>query len=156
IVNDGVRVDSAEGPYTTGSAVETPIAPAHGAAITPANQLDGARPGDGATYTIHVANTSFAPDSYTMSSSGGPFPVTFLDPTCTTPEPTTPTVAAGASTDVCVKVDVPSTATDSALNVATVTATSVGDPSVSGSATVTTQAVTLATILVDEDQNIPD
>ena len=57
---------------------------------------------------------------------------------------------------MCVKVDVPADATDSETNVATVTATSVGDPSVSGSATVTTLAVTDATLLVDEDGNSPD
>jgi uncharacterized repeat protein (TIGR01451 family) len=156
IKNDGVRVASAEGPSTTGSAVVTTIAPAYGVRLTPPNQTDGARAGSSVTYPVTVVNIGFTPDSYTLSSSGGRFAVSFLDATCTTPQTTTPTVAPGASTTVCVKVDVPADTTDNETNVATVTATSVGDPSVSASTTVTTLGVTDATLLVDEDGNSPD
>jgi hypothetical protein len=54
-----------------------------------------------------------------------------------------------------VRVSVPAGAT-SGTSTATVTATSVGSPGVSAAATVKTIAVTLDTLLVDEDGNIPD
>jgi len=63
---------------------------------------------------------------------------------------------AGGTTDVCVKVAVPGTATDGATNTATVTATSVGNTSASASASVTTIAVTKDWLLVDEDGNNPN
>jgi hypothetical protein len=55
-----------------------------------------------------------------------------------------------------VKVDVPGGAADGDLNTATVTATSIGSPSVAASGTVKTIAVTKDWLLVDEDGNIPD
>ena len=65
-------------------------------------------------------------------------------------------MAPGGTTDVCVKVDVPSGAVNGAVNTATVTATSVGSPTVSASATVITIAVAVDTLLVDEDGNAPN
>src|SRR6185503_10270693 len=41
IVNDGVKVTSAQGPYTTGSPFITPIAPPYAVTIAPATQTDG-------------------------------------------------------------------------------------------------------------------
>jgi photosystem II stability/assembly factor-like uncharacterized protein len=155
IVNDGVRATSAEGPFTTGSPVITKLAPAYAVSLAPATQTDGARPGTSVTYQVNVKNLGFTPDSYTMSSSGGTYPVSFLDATCTTPLTTTPTVPAGSQAAVCVRVSVPAGAT-SGTSTATVTATSVGSPGVSAAATVKTIAVTLDTLLVDEDGNIPD
>src|SRR5947208_8508250 len=133
-----------------------PIAHPFGASIAPATQTDGARAGNSVTYTAKVRNLGFNNDSYTMSSSGGTYPVSFFAPDCTTALTTTPSVAAGATTDVCVKVDVPGGASDGDTNTATITATSVGDPSVSGSATVKTIAVTKDWLLVDEDGNGPN
>ncbi|MFI5706718.1 hypothetical protein [Kribbella sp. NPDC051620] len=154
IVNDGIRAQSAQGPYTTGSPVTTRIAPAYGVSLTPATQIDGGRPGTVVTYTETVRNLGFTPDSYTLASSGGTDPVSFFDATCTTPQSTTPTVAPGATTSVCVKVAVPAGATGT--NTATITATSVGSPGVSAAATIKTVAVTVDTLLVDEDGNAPD
>jgi uncharacterized repeat protein (TIGR01451 family) len=156
IVDDGYAATSAQGPSTTGSPTITPIAPAFAVSVSPATQTDGARAGQSVTYIVTVKNLGFTTDSYTMSSSGGTFPVSFFDSTCTTPLTTTPSLTAGASTNVCVKVDVPSTATNGQTSTATITATSVGSPTVSASATVTTIAVTVDTLLVDEDGNSPD
>src|SRR5207237_8683892 len=64
--------------------------------------------------------------------------------------------SAGGRTNVCVKVSGPANATNGNVNTATVTATSVGNPGVSRSATVKTIAVTRDTLLVDEDGNGPD
>jgi hypothetical protein len=122
--------------------------------MTPATQTDGGRPGTTVTYTDTVKNLGFTTDRYTLSSSGGTYPVSFFDASCSTPQTTTPSVAAGAATDVCVKVSVPAGATGTST--ATVTATSVGSSAVSASATVKTIAVTLNTLLVDGDNNSPD
>lgn len=129
-------------------------APAYGVSLTPATQIDGGKPGTSVSYTETVRNLGFTADSYTLASSGGTDPVSFFDATCTTPQPTTPTVAAGATTTVCVKVAVPTGATGT--NTATITATSVGSPGVSATATIKTIAVTVDTLLVDEDGNAPD
>jgi photosystem II stability/assembly factor-like uncharacterized protein len=154
IVNDGVRAVSAQGPLTTGSPVITPIAPPYAVGVTPATQTDGARPGSSVTYKNTVRNLGFTTDSYALSSTGGTFPVSFYDQSCTTPQPTTPSLTPGAATTVCVKVDIPAGAT--ATNTATVTATSTGSPGVSASATLTTLPVTKDTLLVDGDGNIPN
>lgn len=156
IVNDGSKATSAEGPSTTGSPTVTPLAAPYAVAVTPVTQTDGARVGQSVSYTLHVQNRGFQTDSYTLSSSGGTFPVSFFDATCTTSITSTPSVTAGATTDVCVKVAVPAGASNGATSTATVTATSVGSPSVSASSTVKTIAVAVDTLLVDEDGNGPD
>jgi len=156
IVNDGVTATSAEGPSTTGSPAVTPIAPPYGVIIAPASQTDGARAGQSVTYHVTVKNLGFNSDSYTMSSSGGTYAVTLYDSTCTSTLTTTPTVAAGGTTDVCIKVAVPGGASDGDSSTATVTATSVGNPAVAASGSVKTIAVTKDWLLVDEDGNDPD
>jgi uncharacterized repeat protein (TIGR01451 family) len=156
IRNDGYAASSAQGPSTTGSPTITPIAPPFDVTLTPAAQTDGARAGDSVTYPLTVENVGFNSDSYTLSSSGGAYPVSFFDATCTTPQATTPTLLPGDSTDVCVKVDVPAGAANGDTSTATITATSVASPTVSGTATVTTIAVTVDTLLVDGDGQIPD
>ena len=156
ITNDGLRATSAEGPSTTGSPVVTPLAPPYAVSVAPATQTDGARVGSSVTYQVAVTNLGYTSDSYALSSSGGTDTLSFLDATCTTPISTTPTVSAGGTANVCVKVAVPSNATDGDTSTATIVATSVGSPSVTASATVSTIAVTKTTLLVDEDGNAPD
>jgi hypothetical protein len=84
--------------------------------------------------------------------------VSFFDDTCTSTLVTTSSLAAGTSTDVCVRVDVPTDASNGEVNTATIAATSVSDSGVSASATVNTIAVgaNTDTLLVDGDGNIPD
>jgi uncharacterized repeat protein (TIGR01451 family) len=158
IVNDGVKVISAEGPYTTGSPFITPIAPPYAVTIAPATQTDGGKVGTSVPYTVTVSNRGFNSDSYTMSATTAGWAVSFFDATCTTPQTTTPSVAAGGTTNVCVKVAIPAGAANGATNAATVTATSVGSPSVSASATINTIAVAadVNTLLVDNDDNAPN
>ena len=156
IVDDGYTATSAQGPSTSGSPHITPIAPAFAVSAAPATQTDGARAGQSVNYTVTVTNLGFTTDTYTISSTGGTFPVTFLNSTCTTPLTTTASLTAGASTNVCVKVGVPAAATNGQTSTATITATSAGSPTVNGSATVKTIAVTVDTLLVDEDGNNPD
>lgn len=156
ITNDGYRADAAGGFSTTGSPVITPIAQPYAVSVSPAAQTDGARPGASVDYLVHVRNIGFNADSYAMTSSGGTYTVAFLDATCTSPLATTSSLAPGASTDVCVRVSVPGAAPNGEVNTATVTATSVGNPAVSGSAAVTTIAVSVDTLLVDNDGNAPN
>jgi uncharacterized repeat protein (TIGR01451 family) len=156
IVNDGITVTSAQGVGTTGSPTITPIAPRYAVSILPASQTDGARAGESVNYTLTVKNLGFTPDSYAVSSSGGTFPTSIFAADCTTPLATTASVAPGGTTNVCVQVTVPDGTANAATSTSTITATSVGNPSVSASATVTTIAVTLDTLLVDNDGNIPD
>ncbi len=155
IVNDGIRVRANGGVSTTGSPHATPIAPAHAVVLAPAAQAGGARTGDSATYTVHVTNRGFRADSYALATSGT-WAATAYDATCTTPATTTPTVVPGGSSDVCVKVAVPTSAPDDTRSTTTLKATSVGDPAVSGSATMTTIAVASDTLLVDGDGDAPD
>jgi uncharacterized repeat protein (TIGR01451 family) len=155
ITNDGMKATSAEGPFTTGSPVVTTLASSNAVSISPATQSGAAHAGSSVDYTVGVKNLGFTADSYSLSSSGGTDTVSFLDPTCTTSLTTTPTVSPGDTTNVCVRVTVPAGATDGSSDTSTVTATSVGNPSVAGTASVTTVAVTKDTLLVDEDTNSP-
>ncbi|MEA2217794.1 MAG: hypothetical protein QOJ35_420 [Solirubrobacteraceae bacterium] len=105
---------------------------------------------------MSVTNRGFSTDAYTVSTAGGTYATSVLDSTCTTPLSTTPSVVAGASTDVCVRVAVPAGAADGDSDTATLTARSVGSTGVVASATIRTIAVTLDTLLVDQDANAPD
>jgi hypothetical protein len=134
----------------------TPIAPPFAVSVKPAAQTGGAQAGGSQTYTVHVMNLGFTTDSYSLSSTSGAFGVNFYDSTCTTAETTTPSLVAGATADVCVKVSVPGGTADGTSETATVTATSVGSSAVSASADITTIAVTVDTLLVDDDGNGPD
>ena len=156
IVDDGFKATSAQGPSANGSPTVTPIAQAYALSLSPASQTGGAHSGQSQSYTVTIKNLGFTTDSYTMTATGGTFPVSFYDSTCTTAQTTTPTVIAGASVNVCVKVTPPSGTPDGVSSTSTITATSVGSPTVSASATITTIAVTVDTLLVDEDGNAPD
>ncbi len=156
IVNDGYRVADAQGQKVYGSPTVTKIAAPFAVSISPATQTGGAQSGGSQTYTVTVKNLGYRTDSYNLTSTTGAFGVSFYDSTCTTPQSSTPSLIAGASTDVCVKVSVPSGTADGTSETATVTATSVGSPTVHASANIKTIAVTVNTLLVDEDGNSPD
>ena len=156
IVNDGIVVTSAQGPGTTGSPTTTPIAPPFAVDLSPASQTDGARAGASVTYPITLTNLGYKPDSYTVAATGGTYTTTILQADCTTPLSSAGPVAPGGTANVCVRVGVPGGAKDGDTSVATVTATSVGSPTVSASGTITTIAVTINMLLVDGDGNTPD
>ena len=157
ITNDGIVVTSAQGPGTTGSPFITPIAPDHAVTLAPAASTDGGRVGTSVDYRLTLTNIGANADSYSMSSAGGTWSVSFLDSTCTTPLAgnATPSVASGASTVVCARVAVPAGAADSSTSTATVTATSAADASVSAAGSIKTIAVAVNTLLVDNDTNAP-
>jgi len=153
IVNDGIQVKG-KNVATSGSPHTTAIASEHGVSVDPAEATEGGRVGQTATFHESVTNEGFATDSFDVSATGD-WTTTVYDSSCTTPITTTPSVAAGDSTDVCVKVDVPADATEAESKDSTFTATSSADPSVSASATLTTLAVQFDTLLVDNDTNDP-
>jgi uncharacterized repeat protein (TIGR01451 family) len=155
ITNDGIVVHAARGVSTTGSPHTTAIAPPHGVSVEPSSQIGGAEVGTSADYTVHVTNEGYQADSYQLGATGT-WPATTYDATCTTAMTSTPSVAPGASTDVCVKVAVPSGAANDSRDTATLTVTSTADPSVSASAMATTIAVATDNLLVDGDGNAPD
>ena len=155
IVNEKFRVTSAQGSFANGSPTVTPIAPPYAVTISPASQTDGAKPSNTVTYSVTLKNLGFNADHYNMTAGGaGTFPVTFYDSTCAVASASTGTVAPGASTNVCVKVAIPTTG--SGTSTSTITATSAGSPTTSASATVNTIAVTTDTLLVKEDGNGPN
>jgi uncharacterized repeat protein (TIGR01451 family) len=155
ITDDGIVVKNASGTLTTGSPHTTHIAPAHGLKLAPASGVEGAKDGQSASFIEHLTNTGYQTDSYSVSASGGSWTAAVYDATCTTPLTTTTSVAAGATVDVCVKVDVPANAAEQATNDTSFTATSVAASSVTGSATLTTIAAQFDTLLVDNDTNDP-
>ncbi|HET7421128.1 MAG TPA: hypothetical protein VFL27_12175 [Candidatus Dormibacteraeota bacterium] len=158
IVNDGVTLRySGQSRTITGSPAVTPIAPPFAVSISPSAQTGGARSGGSQTYTETVKNLGFRTDHFNLTSSGGTFPVSFYNSSCSgTAITATSDLAAGASVDICVKVSPQSSATDGTSSTSAVTATSAGSSAVSASANITTIAVTVDTLLVDEDGNAPD
>jgi uncharacterized repeat protein (TIGR01451 family) len=156
LVNDGVYVKSDQHVTTTGSPFVTAISPKYAVTLSPAAQTGGARTGSDAMYHVTIANNGYMDDSYNVTATGSAFPASVFASDCTTSLTTTPTVTAGSSTDVCVKVHVPDATADGTNDTATVTATSAGDSTQSASGTATTIAVAVDTLLVDEDGNAPD
>jgi uncharacterized repeat protein (TIGR01451 family) len=155
IVDDGIVVKTGTGVATTGSPHTTPIAPPYAVSVAPESGTEGGRTGQSATFHEVITNDGFRADTYNVSATGA-WTTTVYDSSCTTPLTTTASVAAGGSVDVCVKVAVPADAAEGASSDSTFVATSTGDPTVSASATLTTLAVAVDTLLVDNDGNIPD
>jgi photosystem II stability/assembly factor-like uncharacterized protein len=156
IVNDGIVVSTAAGIGTTGSPTITHIAPPYAVALTPASQTAQERPGSTVNYELHLRNLGYNDDSYTVTADGT-FPSELLDGTCTDPVGSTVgPLGPGQTEDLCVAVTIPADAANNAVDVTTVTATSVGSPSVTDSATLTTTAAAADTLLVDGDGDAPD
>ena len=157
IVNDGVVAKTTDGFFTTGSPVVTLLAPPYALTLSPATQTDGGKVGTSVPYKLTIENDGSNADSYTLAATNA-WATTFFDASCATPLTTTPSVPSGSSLDICAKVAIPAAAANGTVNTGTVTATSVGSPSVSASATLKTIAVGLSvnTLLVDNDDNGPD
>jgi uncharacterized repeat protein (TIGR01451 family) len=155
ITNDGITVTTAEGPGATGSPTTTPIAAPYAVSVSPANASGAARAGDSVSYQFTIKNLGSNTDSYNLSASGT-FAASIFQSDCTTPATSTSSLAPGSTTDVCVTITVPGDAANGATDTTTFSATSVGSPAVSASSSISTTAVTLDTLLVDEDGNAPD
>ncbi len=156
VTDDGYTASDAQGQSISGSPVVTKFAPPFALAISPASQTGGAHSGGSQTYTFTVTNLGFKTDSYNLAASGGTFAATVLDSTCTTALTATAAIPAGGSANLCLKVSVPAATADGTSSTSTLSATSAGSPTVSATASVKTIAVTVDTLLVDEDGNAPD
>jgi predicted alpha-1,2-mannosidase len=159
-VNVAKAVASITLPQATGGdmhvfAITLPPAPAHAVTLTPATQKGAGRAGADATYTVHLTNAGYEADSYAISSTST-WPASVYAADCTTPVTATATVQPGDSADLCVKVAVPSSASDGNSSDTTVTATSAADSSVSATTKLTSIAVTADTLIVDEDGGGPN
>lgn len=156
ITNDGFTASDAQGQTVSGSPTVTRFAAPYAVSLSPAAQTGGAHSGAGQTYMVTVTNLGFKTDSYNLSVSGGTFTAGIFDATCATPTTATATIVAGAAANFCVRVAVPAGTADGTSSTSSVTATSAGSPTTSASATIKTIAVTVDTLLVDEDGNAPD
>ena len=154
IVDDGIIVKTGTGVAATGSPHTTPIAPPFDVSLDPEAATGGGKAGQAATFHESLTNEGYRTDTYALSATGE-WATTVYDPTCTTAITTTPSVAAGGTLDLCVKVAVPAGATEAEAKDSTLVARSTGDPTVSASATLTTLAVAVDTLLVDNDTNDP-
>ena len=136
-------------------AISTPPAPAHSVTLSPSSQKGGGRVGAAATYTVHLTNSGYQADSYAVSSSST-WPASVSGAGCATPLSTTATVQPGDTLDLCVRVNVPDGASNADTSGTTLTATSAADSSVTASTTLTTIAVAVDTLVVDQDLGSPD
>jgi hypothetical protein len=155
VVIDKAKVSANGGFGTSGSPFTTTIAPAFKMTLSPASQLDGGRVGTSVPYKLTLQNLGYTTDSYNLTASSS-YATSFYDASCTTALTATPSIAGGDSTTVCVKVAVPSSAANDARNTGTVTATSAGSPTLNATASLTTIAVAVDTLLVDNDDNAPN
>lgn len=155
IVADHLSVtayDAADNFYrTTGSPEVKKLSPPYLVTVKPKRQTDGARSGGNVTYSMTVTNRGYRSDTYDLSAGTTHWDTSIYESDCATPISATRSLAPGESQDICVSVQVPADALDSERDNEVVTATSENDPRVSDSGTVTTIAVTVTTLLVDED-----
>jgi len=151
ITDDGIIVTSAEVAPIYGSPMYVTLAPAAAVTLAPASQTDGAYAGQTVSYTVTAKNLSFNTDTYKLTKTGNAWPTSFRDASNTTPITQTPPVASGQSTSFVVRVTVPATATSGMSDTAIIIAMSTINPAVSAQATITTLAVNVPVLLVDDD-----
>jgi hypothetical protein len=104
---------------------------------------------------VHLTNSGYQADSYAVASSST-WTASVYGNDCTTPLSTKATVQPGDSVDLCVQVNVPAGASNADTSGTTLTATSAADSSVNASTTLTTIAVSVDTLVVDQDLGAPN
>lgn len=117
---------------TATTTLTTDVRPVYQVALTPSSSTLTTTPGSGVTYTLTVINTGNVTDTYTVTVSGNIYTTTF--PASVGP------LAAGASTNLLVTVNVPPEAIGGASDGAVITVTSQGDGAASANASLTTYA----------------
>jgi len=158
IDSDGIAVSDVSGAATTGSPFATPIAPAHAVTLSTPTPKDGTTAGSTVTYPVSVTNPSYNDDSYTFTAtSTKSWTMTVFQSDCTTPIGSGGlAVGSGDTGTICVQVAIPAGSSESDPDSETVTATSVGDSTVTRNLDLTSIPVTTTALLVDEDGNAPD
>lgn len=120
--------------YDTGTitAWSLQITPEPPVVLTPATQSGATCQGANFVYHQTITNKAGAAETYNLAASGNAWPTVI--------NPTSVTLANGASTSITVTVTIPGYAFDGDVDHATITATGVGDPTRTGSAAVHTTA----------------
>ncbi|MBI2954590.1 MAG: DUF11 domain-containing protein [Chloroflexi bacterium] len=149
ITNDGYLVTSAQGAGASGSPVTVTVRSSYIPSLTPASYADGTRSGQAIAYTLTLTNASPNEASYDLTTAGSAWPTTFWDGAA--PITRVSSLSPGATASFIVRVSVPASASNGAVDVATVSATSTTNPSHGASATINTTAVTNFVLLVDGD-----
>src|SRR5207247_9689679 len=119
MTEDGIKVTPAEGPGTTAGPRTTNIAPPYAVEVSPASQSGAARAGHSVSYQLTSRNLGFNADSFGVAASGTYLATVFASD-CSTPLSTTSSLSPGATTDVCVTVDVPGSAAQGDTSTTTV------------------------------------
>lgn len=126
---DGVTASA--GQTTTQNISLTPLI--YGVGVTPSAEAQSGDPGQTLTYALTLSNTGNVSDTYTLTVSGDAFPTG-------APASVGP-VAASGEISVSVAVTIPLGALAGAVDTATITALSHGDPSQTGTASLTTEVL---------------
>jgi hypothetical protein len=113
------------------------LVPAYGVELS-ANDHAGGAPGATVSFAMTVTNTGNIGDTFSLVASGNSW--------VTTVTPASVTLGPGATANFTVDVTLPTGAMPGASDVATITATSQGDPNVLDSATVTTTVLHIVSI----------
>lgn len=136
-----VTANSENSPGVSDTSNLTTIANFYDVGITPPSSNGSANPGEQVSYNLKVINQGNLTDSFDLSVVSNwnvTLPVEPIGP-----------LAPGASADIVVKVDVPLDGAPGETDTATVTATSQGNGTKSGSATLVTMVKTIFTFQVD-------
>ncbi|MFH1150642.1 MAG: hypothetical protein V1748_09245 [Actinomycetota bacterium] len=121
-----------DGTKSNSSDLTTTANNVYGVSVTPPTDAKSANPGTTVTYALTVTNKGSTADTFTPGIGGSP--------AWTIKAPTVDNLAAGASRDVSVTVDIPAEAAGGATDEATVTYTSAGDETRSDSSQLDTTA----------------
>ncbi len=133
-----ITATSTEDPSESASSELTTTANAvYGVELSPDTAAQSGLPGEIVTYTLTVTNTGNATDSFGFDVAGNAWGVGL---------PMTVTLDMGQSVDVAVTVEVPEDAAAGDYDMATVTATSVNDPSATAAYDLTTLTTTAGAV----------
>lgn len=127
-----VTATSAGDPEISASATLTTTAAAYGVEVTPPSAHRIGAPGSTVTYTLTISNSGSVTDTFNISLS---------DNAWAAAAPPSVTLGAGESAEIAVIVSIPETAVHAEQDSATLTVTSLGDPSITAVSLLTTTAV---------------
>lgn len=156
ISNKSYSVTSAEGVGAKGSPRNVKIAPQNATMVSPVLQKGAQNPDNTIDYTVTVRNLGYSTDTFNLSVNGNTYPTEIRNAGCGSVITQTGALGPGATEDVCLRVSVPSGATDLQMDTVKLKAQSASDASVKATATANTFAITDDILLVDGDGDIPD
>lgn len=156
IKNKNLVVTSAEGVGARGTPVTLPLSPPTATMLSPQEAFNGARPTQTVDYAMTVRNLGYQTDTFKIAQNGSTFPTEIREETCSTVITETSSLNPGDTFDFCLRVTVPGDATNGQESVSNVRAVSQNDNTVKDFAYITTRAVTVNILLVDNDNTSAD